>query len=417
MTFSRLIKWALALALLGGIGYAVYWRVKSDETPAAKAPAAPPDPAVTVVQTRVQDVPLVVELNGSVVPLRVVDVRSQISNLVREVLIKEGQFVRQGQPMFQLDDRNDRANVERLRASLARNRALAADQDRQLARARELVARNFISQGSADTTQAQRDAQWAQVKSDEAALQAAEVALDYNTIRAPIAGRTGVVNVFPGTLVQPAGAPLVTVTQVDPIAVQFPVPESHLALLQSRLRAAGRSPVKVTIPATQTVAQGQLYFMDSAVDAANGTIRAKATFANPEGNLWPGQFVQARVELGLLKDAVVVPANAVVTSTSGRFVYAVNPDLTVRQVPIKDVYAFKDQLVVEGPKPEDRIVLDGRQNVRPSGKVRVIVPGEGKGEGKGAGKGGPGKGPEGKGPDGKAGDGKAPDGKRPDDKS
>ncbi|MEI8305252.1 MAG: efflux RND transporter periplasmic adaptor subunit, partial [Burkholderiales bacterium] len=418
MTLSRLIKWGLTLALLGGIGWAVYWRIDSGEAPATKGPAAPPDPAVTVIQPRIQDVPLVVDLNGSVVPLRVVDVRSQISNLVREVLIKEGQVVRQGQPMFLLDDRNDRANVERLKASLARNRALAADQDRQLARARELVARNFIAQGAADTTQAQRDAQWAQVKSDEAALQAAEVALDYNTIRAPISGRTGVVNVFPGTLVQPAGAALVTVTQVDPIAVQFPVPESHLALLQSRLRAGGRSPVKVTIPSSQLVAQGQLYFMDSAVDAANGTIRAKATFANPEGNLWPGQFVQARVELGLLKEAVVVPANAVVTSTSGRFVYAVNPDLTVRQVPIKDVYAFKDQLVVEGPKPGDRIVLDGRQNVRPSGKVRVIVPGEGKGggkggDGKGAGKGPDSKGPEGKGPEGKGPEGKGPEGKGP----
>jgi multidrug efflux system membrane fusion protein len=411
MTLSRLIKWGLALALLGGIGWAVHWRINSAEAPAAKAPAAPPDPAVTVIQPRAQDVPLVVELNGSVVPLRVVDVRSQISNLVREVLIKEGQFVRQGQPMFLLDDRNDRANVERLRASLARNRALAADQDRQLARARELVARSFISQGAADTTQAQRDAQWAQVKADEAALQAAEVALDHNTIRAPIAGRTGAVNVFPGTLVQPGAAALVTVTQVDPIAVQFPVPENHLALLQARLRATGRSPVKVTIPATQTVVQGQLYFMDSAVDAANGTIKAKATFANAEGNLWPGQFVQARVELGLLKDAVVVPANAVVTSTSGRFVYAVNPDMTVRQVPIKDVYAFKDQLVVEGPQPDDRIVLDGRQNVRPAGKVRVVVPGEGKGGGKGAGKGPEGKGPEGKGAEGKAAEGKGPDGK------
>ena len=372
MKVSKPVHWLIGVSLLAALGAAVYWRTTSGEDPNKKAGGG--EVAVTVVQPQVKDMPIQVELNGSVVPLRVVDVRSQISNLVREVLIKEGQVVQQGQPMFLLDDRNDRANVEKLRATLARDRALGVDQDRQLARSKELRTQNFISQGALDTAQAQRDAQWALVKSDEAALAAAEVALDFNTIRAPITGRTGVINVFPGTLVQPAAAALVTVTQVDPIAVQFNLPESQLALLQERMRSGGKSTVKATIPATRKESEGQLYFMDNNVDVSNGTIRVKANFANPQGDLWPGQYLQTRVELGSIKDALVIPANTVVTTTNGRFVYVVNDDMTVKSAPIKDVYASKESLVVTGIKPEDKVVLDGRQNLRPGAKVRVITP-------------------------------------------
>jgi RND family efflux transporter MFP subunit len=114
--------------------------------------------------------------------------------------------------------------------------------------------------------------------------------------------------------------------------------------------------------------------MDNNVDVSNGTIRVKANFANPQGDLWPGQYLQTRVELGSIKDALVIPANTVVTTTNGRFVYVVNDDMTVKSAPIKDVYASKESLVVTGIKPEDKVVLDGRQNLRPGAKVRVITP-------------------------------------------
>ena len=375
MNIKHPARWAIGSLLLIGLAAALYWRLAQTED--GKGKSGPGEQAVTVIQAKVADTPLVVDVNGSVVPLKVVEVRSQISNLVREVLIKEGQTVQQGQPMFVLDDRNDRANVEKLKATLARDRALGADQDRQLHRARELRAQNFISQGSLDTTTAQRDAAWALVKSDEAALTAAEVALDYNTIRAPISGRTGVVNVFPGTLVQPASAALVTVTQIDPIAVQFSLPESQYARLKaSHSQAQGK--VRATIPATGQSLDGEMYFVDNAIDVANGTIRVKARFANPKGDLWPGQFVQTRVELGVLKDALVIPADAVVTSVNGRFVYVVGEDSTVKPKPIKDVYAYKEILVVDGISADDRIVLDGRQNLRPGAKVRVVTPAGGK---------------------------------------
>jgi RND family efflux transporter MFP subunit len=207
-------------------------------------------------------------------------------------------------------------------------------------------------------------------------LAAAEVALDYNTIKAPISGRTGVVSVFPGTLVQPNAAALVTVTQIDPIAIQFNLPESQFARLQSVQNQ--QVLVTATVPSSKVSVKGEMYFVDNNIDITNGTIRVKAKFPNAKGDLWPGQFVQTRVELGTLKDALVLPANAIVTSVNGRFVYVVGEDNTVKPKPIKDVYAFKESVVVEGIQAEDRIVLDGRQNLRPGAKVRVIVPADAK---------------------------------------
>ena len=365
-------RWLVLVVAIAGLAAALYWRLSATED--GKGRSAPTEQAVTVIQAKVADTPVLVEVNGNVVPLKVVDVRSQISNLVREVLIKEGQVVQQGQPMFVLDDRNDLSNIEKLRATLARDRALAVDQDRQLSRARELRAQNFISQGSLDTTTAQRDAQWALVKSDEAAVVAAEVALGYNVIKAPISGRTGVINVFPGSLVQPSGAALVTITQVDPIAIQFSLPESQYARLKASHSASDKAKVKATLPATGQTLEGDMYFIDNTIDPASGTIRVKASFSNPKGDLWPGQFVQIGAQLGVLTDALIIPPEAVVTTVNGRFVYVVGEDNTVKPNPVKDVYSFKKTLVVSGITADDRIVLDGRQNLRPGGKVRIITP-------------------------------------------
>ncbi len=363
-------------ALLIGLAAALYWRLTQPDEVKSR-PGPPAEQAVTVIQPKVADTPLIVEVNGSVTSLKAVDVRSQVSNLVREVLIREGQVVRQGQTMFLLDDRNDRANVEKLRATLARNKALATDLDRQLDRAQDLRAQNFISQGSLETTRAQREAQWALVKADEAALLAAEVALDHNTIRAPISGRTGAINVFQGTLVLPSGLPLVTITQVDPIAIQFSLPESQYARLQTSYQQ-GQAQVFATVPATGHQVKGQLHFVDNTIDPANGTLRVKAQVDNPKGELWPGQFIQIKAQLGVMRDAVLIPPEAVVTTVNGRFVYVVGEDLTVKPNPIKDVYANRDILVVSGLAPEARLVLDGRQNLRPGAKVRIITPSGGK---------------------------------------
>jgi len=377
---------AITLVILAGVGALVAQRLNTDTDASAKKT---PDPAVALALTEPKDVPFLIDLNGTVTSLKIVDVHSQVTNLVREVRVHEGQFVQAGDVLFVLDDRVDRANYNKLNAQLLRDKALAVDQERQLSRNEELKQKNFVSQGALDTSHTQRDAQQELVKSDEAALEAAKVALDFDTIRAPISGRTGVVNVFPGTLVVPQTTSLVTITQLDPIAVQFSVPEAQLAKLQQALAHSngktGEDNVKAKPPSASSPVAGHLYFVDNTVDASSGSIKAKAIFANPKNELWPGEFVQTSVNLGILKDALSVPAKALVNSPNGKFVYVVGEDNVAVQKNIKEVYLFGESMVVEGLTPGDRVVIDGKQNVRPNGHVRVVnLDGKGSGSKDGA---------------------------------
>lgn len=365
-------KTLILIGLIGVVAAGLVYRLKPAPEEAKKGPA---EQAVGIALAKTQDVPVMVDVNGAVVSLKTVDVRAQATNLLAKVHIKEGQFVQQGTPLFSLDDRTDRANVEKASATLTRDRTLGADLDRQFQRAQELKAKNFVAQSAVDTTATQRDAQTALIQSDEAALAAAQVALGYNTIRAPITGRTGLINVFPGSLIQPNTTSMVTVTQMDPIAVQFTIPESSLKDLQLTLKAQqDKANVKVKIPTTGDEQSGHLYFVDNAVDTTTGTIKAKAQFANKDNLLWPGQFLQVRVELATLKDAITIPAAAVITGLTGKFVYVAGVDNTVTNMPIQVLHTFGDRMAVTGIKAGDRVVTDGKQNLRPGGKIRVISP-------------------------------------------
>ncbi len=368
-----------SLVILGVIGGLVYYRMAPRDEGVTKGPN---EPAVTLQPVVPKDVAVNLSLNGTVTSIRTVDVRSQVTNTVKEVRVKEGQFVNQGDILFVLDTRSDKANVAKLTAQLLRDKALAADQDRQYARAQELKLKNFVSQGSVDTTMSQRDAQVALVASDEAALEAAKVALDFNTNRAPISGRTGVIMVFPGTLVLPQTVSLLTITQLDPISVQFTVPESQLAKLQAALKSSaasqGSSNVEVKAPNTNKSVSGHLYFVDNLVDPSSGTIKAKARFENKNNDLWPGQFVQTKVSLGLIKDALSIPSKSIVNSPNGKFVYVVGEDRIAKQKPIKELYVSGEFMAVEGLSANDAVVVEGKQNVRPDATVRIITPGASK---------------------------------------
>jgi RND family efflux transporter MFP subunit len=189
---------------------------------AASAPAAAasaPPVSVTTVRAQRRDLPVLLSATGTVTPLASVDVRPQVTSVVTKVHIREGQFVRAGELLFTLDARTDEANVAKARAQIVRDEAALADAQRQLARSRELLAQNFISQGALDASQTLVDSQAAQLTADRAALDAARVALSYAKITAPSSGRAGAINVFPGSSVQANQTALVTITQLDPIAV------------------------------------------------------------------------------------------------------------------------------------------------------------------------------------------------------
>ena len=370
------------IAIATGVGW---WflhkpaKPAGDERPAAAtatrgASAAGGPPTLVTLATVVrQDVPVTVEVNGSVISLNSVEVRPQVSNIVQKVHVKEGQFVRAGQPLFSLDDRADRANLEKAQAQLLRNQALLADLERQYKRSQELLAQNFISKSAADNTLSQMEAQRAAIASDSAAIRSSQVALSYDSIRSPISGRLGSIPVFAGSLAQPATV-MATVTQLDPIAVSFPVPEGRLQDLLAAART--RSPVSARVPGTTAPLQGVLSFVDNTVDAQAGTVKAKAQFDNGAHQLWPGQYVITRITVRTLKDATLVPQAAVITSANGKIVYVVSKDETVQPRKVEVEYSFGDQAVLRGVEAGERIVVEGKQNLRAGSRVRAEKPTE-----------------------------------------
>lgn len=250
-----------------------------------------------------------------------------------------------------------------------------ADARRQLARSRELLAQNFISQGALDANQTQVDAQAALVNADRAAVAAAQVPLSYARVTASGAGRLGVINVFPGSSVQSNQTTLVTVTQLDPVAVAFNLPQRELGEALAGLKNGGAA-VSATRPEGGTPMQGRLQFVDSAVDAASGTVKVKAVFDNPDNLLWPGAFVNVALTASVLKDAVMVPQASIIQSPSGPVVYAVREGKAVPR-PVKVQAVQGEDAAVSGIRAGERIVLDGRENLRPgSAVVERSLPGQ-----------------------------------------
>uniref|UniRef100_UPI0035B37461 efflux RND transporter periplasmic adaptor subunit n=1 Tax=Ideonella sp. TaxID=1929293 RepID=UPI0035B37461 len=354
----------LSTAVLAACGGGQGGNGPAASSPAASGAATGPAVSVTTVAARRQDLPVSLQATGTVTPLSAVDVKPQMSGVVQRVHVREGQFVRAGDLLFTLDDRTEQANVAKAAAQVTRDEASLADAQRQLARARELLAQGFVSQGSVDAAQANVDAQAALVQSDRAALAAARVALSHARITAPGSGRVGLVPVFPGTAVLSGQTALTTITQLDPVAVSFSLPQRHLADALAALPGGG-APVTATLPdAGSAPVQGRLQFVDSQVDAASGTVKAKAVFPNPGTRLWPGAFVHVRMQARSLAGAVVIPQAAVIEAARGPVVY-VAVDGQAQSRPVKVLHAEGADAAVEGVQPGERVVLDGRQNLRP----------------------------------------------------
>ncbi|TWG82511.1 RND family efflux transporter MFP subunit [Cupriavidus gilardii J11] len=366
---SRLSPWLVLVVVVLLVVAGWYgWRAWFAPKPQAKPPAAVP---VTTAVARQGDVPLRISVNGNVTSLSTVEVRPQVSSTVRTVHIREGQTVKPGDLLFSLDTRMDEANLARARAQLLRDQADLSDARRALSRSQELVARNFVSQSAVDTAQAKVDALEATVRADQAAIEASRVAVSYGQIRATISGRTGVINVFPGSLVLPtAASPMVTIAQIQPIAVTFTLPERQLAALREALRAG---PVPVTAQPNDgnpEPVQGRITFIDNTVDPQYGTIRIKAQFDNEAQRLWPGTYARVEAVVQTLRGVVSVPPQAVVTGPEGRLVYAVQPDGTVKPLPTQMLAATADAAVVDGVPAGTRVVVEGVQNLRAGVAVR-----------------------------------------------
>ena len=326
---------------------------------------------VTTIVVEKKDVPLIMEATGTIVSNSIVDIRPMITNTVTKILVKDGQEVKAGDLLFQLDDRNDKATYEKLKA-------LADDAQSQYLRAKELVAKNFISKAGLETSSAN-------AKSAMAAAKAAEAQLSFDYIRSPIDGRAGIVNVFPGSLVQASNVvstatsstatssvgAMVTITQLNPINVQFVIPEKDIpTLLENQLDGEALK-VKVTVgDASKKTYEGKVLVIDNQVDPSIAAVRVKAQIPNDSKTLLPGQFARVSLIAKTLKDVIAVPSQTVILSPRGKVVYIVDKDEKAVSKTVKVLYDYQGQSVIEGIEAGDRVVVEGKQNLRPGGKIR-----------------------------------------------
>lgn len=335
-------------------------------TPGASAAPAPPV-TVTTVKVEMKDLAVRLRSAGVVTPIRTVDVKPQVNSVITRVNVKDGQYVKAGDLLFTLDARTEEANIAKAQAQLAKDSAALADAQRQLRRAQDLLARQFISQGSVDSNVAAVEGWQATVNADRAAIDATKVAQSYARISAPQSGRVGVVNVSTGSAVEANKTVLVTITQISPIAVTFTLPQRNIADALAGLQKDG-APVTATLPDNGGVFQGKLQFVDSVVDTASGVVKAKAHFKNEDEKLWPGAFVEVQQVLREVKDAVVVPQVAVVYGARGATVYVVeNGKAVVR--PVKVLQPQGAEVSVSGLEAGETVVLEGKQNLRPGSAV------------------------------------------------
>ncbi len=338
---------------------------------AKPAPKVPPVPVVTAT-AQVQPTPLSLTAVGSVEPIESVAVRAQVGGVITRVAFKEGDDVKAGQLLFQIDPRPLQAALDAAQAQLVRDQAQADNAAAEAARYERLVARDYVTKEQYDATRTQAEVFKATVVADQAAVEQARLNLAYASVASPIAGRTGAVLVKTGNVVAPNGAPLVVVNQLRPIRVSFAVPGSQLPLVQ-RYMARGALDVRAK-PSSDGDADlsGKLVFVDNAVDPATGTVTLKAEYANADGSLWPGQFVSTQLILTVQADALTVPASAVVTGQQGQYVYVVGPDNKVEQRPVKVSRTVDGISVLEsGLAAGDVVVTDGQVRLVPGAAVEI----------------------------------------------
>ena len=330
--------------------------------------AAPPVQASTT-RVRQQDVPIVRTGVGTVTPLATVTVRSRIDGQLERVGFVEGQDVKAGQLLAQLDARALKVQLEQAQAQKAKDAALLGNARIDLKRYETLIAQDAATRQQLDTQRALVAQLEAALKMDQAQIDAAQVQLSYATITAPIGGRTGARLVDPGNIVHatdPGG--LVVINQIDPIAVVFSLPESAFQDVNRALHD-GQAPLAVQVSApgsAQALASGRLTLLNNQIDNATGTIRLNAQFGNPQHTLWPGQYVDARLELGGRRGALTVPAAAVQRGPDGTYVYTVGDDERA-QIAKVEVAQIQDGLAVidQGLAAGQRVVVDGQYKLRP----------------------------------------------------
>jgi|SRR5437773_9200358 len=333
----------------------------------------PPAP-VSVAEAVARDVPLYLDQVGKVVARELVDVKPQLSGRILQIHFTDGADVRKGQLLFTIDPRPFQAQLAAAQGTVAQSKAMLDFARIQVDRAAGLIQTKAISQLEYDQRKNAFAVARAQIQQGEAAVETARLNLQYCQIHSPIDGRAGRRLVDPGNVVKENETTLLTVQRLDPIYADFTVTENDLTAVQRNMRSGAlKAEVRLPDEPDKPVA-GALTFLDNSVQAQTGTVGLRATVANPDHRLWPGRFVNVRLVLSTLPNAVLVPAVAPQMSAKGSFVYVVKPDSTAELRPVVTGQRQGDLVVIsQGVKPGEKVVVNGQLGVTPGGKVRELA--------------------------------------------
>jgi len=365
---------ATVLVVAAG-GYFVLQHLEGEKARSAARPTGPVVP-VTVAVAQKRDVPVIVRGLGTVQAFKMVTVKTRVDGQIVKIAFEEGQDVKEGDPLFQIDPRPFQATLDQAKATKKKDEAQLEGAQLDLERYSKLIGSGYQSRQSYDQQQATVDALKGSIAADQAAIDNAQLNLSYADIRSPIAGRTGQRLVDLGNLVQASqNTALVTITQIKPIFVNFTIPQYANHNLRKNQAKSALTAVAYAADDKFKLAEGKVTLVDNQIDPATGTLRLKAEFANTDERLWPGEFVNVHLTLSMRDDVVTVPQRAILQGATGYYAFIVKPDNTVERRSV-EVDAQQDEIAVigKGIALGEKVVIDGQYRLSNGSKVRVDQP-------------------------------------------
>jgi membrane fusion protein, multidrug efflux system len=376
MSASRTIRWVLLIAALAVAGYFGWQRFggesDSQVRTAQQSPARPAVP-VKIASVETADFPVYLTGLGTVQGFNTVVVRTRVDGQIDKIAFQEGQFVKQGDTLVEIDPRPFKAALDQAKAKKAQDEANLANANLDLQRFTKLG--EFATRQQTDTQRSTVAQLTAQIEADDAAISNAQTQFDYATVKAPIPGVAGLRQVDVGNIVNAATQTgIVTIAQIEPIAVIFTAPENQLPEIKAALAASPPKVIAMSTDGRRVLSTGTLALINNQVDISSGTIRLKALFDNKDHALWPGQSVSTRLLIRTLRDATVVPDDAVQHGSNGLYAYSVNPDNKTELRWIKVTNSIDGRSVVdEGLSPGQRVITSGQYKVQPGALVSMAV--------------------------------------------
>lgn len=327
---------------------------------------------VTVAAVGTKAVPIEITTFGTVQAQSSVQIKAEVGGNLTRVHFRKGQNIKAGDLLFTIDPRSYKAALDQAKANLVRDRALEENALLNAERSKELLRKGFISRSDNDKAQTDAKALSAVSHADEAAVINARLQVEHCSIRSPISGKAGDLLVSEGTLIKANDVPLVTINQTHPIEVFFSIPQADLPSVRTHM-AQKKLKVRASLPKdNRPPEEGDLFFIDNAIDKSTGTVKLGALFKNAQESLWPGQFVNVTLVLAIQNDAIVVPTVALQAGREGKFVFVVNPDKTVAVRPVTvHMTAGAETVIEKGLQIGERVVTDGQLRLVPGAKIEI----------------------------------------------